>query len=172
MDSQGSPNMCFQNRLFYQRCLNAVISKRDYACKNNKATSLKKFWIIQELEEIPYHTIINNFVHLRSNKKIFSIVASHHPSNSLPPLSAFICCRVLLFSVASPTWWTWAWECSGSWWRTGRRPGMLQSMGSQRVRHAWETELKWHLSHDHYGSLSHHNAFPIYPPHALLKSQK
>ena len=29
---------------------------------------------------------------------------------------------------------------SGSWWWTGK-PGMLQSMGSQRVRHDWVTEL-------------------------------
>ena len=28
------------------------------------------------------------------------------------------------------------------WWWTGR-PGMLQSMGSQRVRHDWATELNW-----------------------------
>ena len=31
---------------------------------------------------------------------------------------------------------------SGSWWWTGR-PGMLQFMGSQRVRHNWATELNW-----------------------------
>ena len=31
---------------------------------------------------------------------------------------------------------------SGSWWWTGR-PGMLQFMGSQRVRHDWVTELNW-----------------------------
>ena len=37
-------------------------------------------------------------------------------------------------------WWTWVWVNSGSWWWTGR-PGMLQSMGSQRVRHNWVTEL-------------------------------
>ena len=30
---------------------------------------------------------------------------------------------------------------SGSWWWTVR-PSMLQSMGSQRVRHDWATELK------------------------------
>ena len=29
-----------------------------------------------------------------------------------------------------------------SWWWTGR-PGVLQSMGSQRVRHDWVTELNW-----------------------------
>ena len=42
--------------------------------------------------------------------------------------------------MASPTWWTWVWVSSRSWWWTGR-PGMLQSMGSQRVRHDWATEL-------------------------------
>ena len=31
---------------------------------------------------------------------------------------------------------------SGSWWWTGR-PGVLQSMGSQRVGHDWTTELNW-----------------------------
>ena len=34
------------------------------------------------------------------------------------------------------------WVNSGSWWWTGR-PGMLQSIGSQRVRHDWVTELNW-----------------------------
>ena len=29
-----------------------------------------------------------------------------------------------------------------SWWRTGK-PGVLQSMGLQRVRHDWATELNW-----------------------------
>ena len=31
---------------------------------------------------------------------------------------------------------------SGSWWWTGR-PGVLQSVGSQRVGHDWVTELNW-----------------------------
>ena len=41
--------------------------------------------------------------------------------------------------MASPTQWTEVWESYGSWWRTGR-PGVLQSMGSQRVRHKWVSE--------------------------------
>ena len=41
--------------------------------------------------------------------------------------------------MASLTQWTWVWASSGWWWRTGQ-PGMLQSMGSQMVRHDWETE--------------------------------
>ena len=44
--------------------------------------------------------------------------------------------------MASPTQWTWVWVNSGSWWWTGR-PGLLQSMGLQRVRHDWVTELNW-----------------------------
>ena len=42
--------------------------------------------------------------------------------------------------VASPTRWTWVWVSSGSSWWTGK-PGVLQSMGSQRVGHNWATEL-------------------------------
>jgi len=44
--------------------------------------------------------------------------------------------------MASPTRWTWVWVNSGSWWWTGR-PGVLQFMGSQRVRPDWATELNW-----------------------------
>ena len=44
--------------------------------------------------------------------------------------------------MASPTQWTWVWMDPGSWWWT-RRPGMLQFIGSQRVRHDGVTELNW-----------------------------
>ena len=44
--------------------------------------------------------------------------------------------------MASPTQWTWVWVNSRSWWWRGR-PGVLQSMGSQRVGHDWATELNW-----------------------------
>ena len=42
--------------------------------------------------------------------------------------------------MASLTQWTWVWINSRSWWWT-RRPVVLQSMGSPRVRHDWATEL-------------------------------
>ena len=42
--------------------------------------------------------------------------------------------------MASLTWWTWIWAISAHWWWTGR-PGVLQSMGSQRVGHDWVSEL-------------------------------
>ena len=42
--------------------------------------------------------------------------------------------------MASLTQWTWVWANSGDWWWTGR-PGVLWSMGSQRVGHDWMTEL-------------------------------
>ena len=44
--------------------------------------------------------------------------------------------------MASLTQWTWVWVNSGNWWWTGK-PGVLQSMGSQRVGHDWATELNW-----------------------------
>ena len=44
--------------------------------------------------------------------------------------------------IASLSQWTWVWVNSKSWWWTGR-PGMLQSMGLQRVRQDWVTELNW-----------------------------
>ena len=44
----------------------------------------------------------------------------------------------------SPTQWTSVSANSGRWWRTGK-PGVLQSMGLQRVVHDWATELNWTL---------------------------
>ena len=44
--------------------------------------------------------------------------------------------------MESLTQWTSVWVNSWSWWWTGR-PGMLQSMGLQRVRHGWAAELNW-----------------------------
>ena len=41
--------------------------------------------------------------------------------------------------MASLTQWTWVGTSSGSYWRTGK-PAVLQSMGSQRVRHDWATK--------------------------------
>ena len=43
--------------------------------------------------------------------------------------------------MALPTQWTWVWVNSRSWWWTGR-PGVVQSMGLQRVGHDWATELR------------------------------
>ena len=47
--------------------------------------------------------------------------------------------------MASPTQWIWVWANSRRQWRTWK-PGVLQSMGSQRVRHDWVTEqFKTHI---------------------------
>ena len=42
--------------------------------------------------------------------------------------------------MASPTQRAWVWVSSRRWWWTGK-PGAVQSMVSQRVRHDWATEL-------------------------------
>ena len=55
--------------------------------------------------------------------------------------------------ILSVTRWTWVWAGSGTWWWTGR-PGVLQSMGSQRVDtteqvnrteylYRWENKIQW-----------------------------
>ena len=44
--------------------------------------------------------------------------------------------------LVPPIWWTWVWVSSRSWWWTGK-PGVLQSMGSQRVGHDWVTDLNY-----------------------------
>ena len=50
--------------------------------------------------------------------------------------------------MASPTRWTWVWINSRAWRWTGR-PGVLQSMGSQRVGYNWATELNYTVFADH-----------------------
>ena len=57
--------------------------------------------------------------------------------------------------TASPTQWTRVWVNSRSWWWTGR-PGMLQFMGSRRVRRDWVTELNWtELNSPHWTSFTY-----------------
>ena len=52
---------------------------------------------------------------------------------------------------------TWVWASSRSWLRT-RKPGVLQSMGSQRVAHEWATEQQqWEDAHFPLGLLREKN---------------
>ena len=53
--------------------------------------------------------------------------------------------------------WTWVWVSSQVWWWTGK-PGVLQSMGSQKVRHNWATELNWY----HFASHTIRNASSLF----------
>ena len=73
--------------------------------------------------------------------------------------------------MASPAQWTWVWASSGSWWWTGK-PGVLQSMGSQRVRHYWVIKLNWCKVLDyllHIWTLQHYEVAIIAP---LLQVKK
>ena len=47
--------------------------------------------------------------------------------------------------MGSLTQWTWVWVNSRSWWWT-EKPGILQSMGSQRAGHNWVTELNLYVA--------------------------
>ena len=51
--------------------------------------------------------------------------------------------------MASPTWGTWVWTSSGCGWWTGK-PDVPQSMGFQRVRHDWATEMNWGIIEEAY----------------------
>ena len=53
--------------------------------------------------------------------------------------------------VASLTQGTWVWANSRRWWRTGK-PGVLQSIGLQRVGHDWVTSLLQIHSSNHFKS--------------------
>ena len=67
--------------------------------------------------------------------------------------------------MASQTQWTWIWVNSGSWRWTGR-PGVLQSMGSQRVRHEWITELNWtEMRYLLQRPAGRHGGTPLQQPH-------
>ena len=60
-------------------------------------------------------------------------------------------------SMASPTQRTWVWASSTRWWRTGKL-GVLQSMGSQRVRQNLRTEQQqqdWQYSYNLWFLSSH-----------------
>ena len=61
--------------------------------------------------------------------------------------------------MASLTQWTWVWVISGSWWWTGK-PGVLQSMGSQRIGHDRATELNWTEAQWQYTAW--HTPFPVW----------
>ena len=64
--------------------------------------------------------------------------------------------------MASLMQWTWVWVGSRSWWWTGK-PGVLQSMGLQRVRHNWATELNWSI----FTAASPRVTSPLTPGHSF-----
>ena len=51
------------------------------------------------------------------------------------------CQRMRWLDSISPSQWTWIWANPGRSWRTGK-PGMLESMGLERVRLDWTTEQR------------------------------
>ena len=64
-----------------------------------------------------------------------------------------------LDSVTNAMQWRWTWANSGTWWRTGR-PGMLQSVGSQRGGDDWVTQQQ--QQHLHWSPAPAHPTHPQY----------
>ena len=71
--------------------------------------------------------------------------------------------------MASLTRRTWVWTNSRSWWWTGS-PGVLRSMGSQRVGHDWATELNWNFWWCE--CLAFAAKTPIHPDFPLVSSEQ
>ena len=104
-----------------------------------------------------YHAFVKYLILLISRdppSQFFALLTGHFsisPASDVgmpwAPCLMFILCYVHSDRegdgwMASPTRWIRVWASSGWWWRTGK-PGVLQSMGSQRVRLDWVTELNW-----------------------------
>ena len=74
--------------------------------------------------------------------------------------------------MTSPTQWTWVWVSSGSSWWTGR-PGVLQSIGSQRVGQIewmnW-TKFNWTEAINKLSDLN--KALPMIEKMSKVKTQK
>ena len=64
--------------------------------------------------------------------------------------------------MASSARWTWIWASCGRWWRT-EKLDVLQSMGSQRFRHNWTTELNWTHPLSNWSVNLSSSSFNIYP---------
>ena len=71
--------------------------------------------------------------------------------------------------MTSLTQWTWVSASSGSWWWTGR-PGLLQSMGFQRVRHNWATEVNRNYIWRLWGHNLKSKPFDFYNLHGVIFS--
>ena len=73
--------------------------------------------------------------------------------------------------MASRTQWTWVWASSESWWWTGK-PGMLQFMGYQRVRHDWSDLAPTQSQHEDPRPWPHPNIIISQRPHLQKLSCK
>ena len=68
--------------------------------------------------------------------------------------------------MASLTQWTWVWaNCRRRWW--SGKPGMLQPMGSQRLRHDFMTEQWIHVSCS-FGFPSHLGYYQFWKTHLVI----
>ena len=70
--------------------------------------------------------------------------------------------------MALPTQWTWIWANSRRQWRTGK-PGMLQSMGSQRIRHDLVTEQQ--QNHFYMWNLNYGRNKPVFKTNRITDTE-
>ena len=92
------------------------------------------FW----LSKFDYPVVVQSLSHIQ----LFAIprMAALQASMSFTMSQSLL--KLMSWWMASLTQWKWVWASWRSWWWTGK-PGTLQSMGLQRIRHDWATELNW-----------------------------
>ena len=118
-------------------------SNRELDVKKAECQSIDAFelWCWRRLLRVPWTA-------RKSNQSILKEISPQYSLEGLmlkPKLQYFghLMQRTdSLGKILMPTQWTWVWVNSRSWWWTGR-PSVLQSTGSQGVRHDWVTELNW-----------------------------
>ena len=98
--------------------------------------SIKNKWLKKKKPQLIYYSVLKNlkpFVYKWEQGKYTSLTTFIERSIG----------RRWDGWMASPTQWTWVWASSRRWWRTGKFC-MLQSIGSQRVRHDQATKQQQH----------------------------
>ena len=93
---------------------------------------------------------IQNCIHFRCTVMQYTLGTNHQNKSSYhlslhkhaTVLLTIFLCGYMTFLWHLFYWYTWVWASSRSCWWTGK-PGVLQSMGSQRVGYDWVTEQNW-----------------------------
>ena len=132
---------CWVNNLCLTLCDPMDCSAPDFCFSLSEFTQTHAYWVGDAIQP-PHPPLTPNSSCLQSSPAIGSFPASQFFVSHGQSIGASASTSVLPTNIQGwfPLGFTGA--SSGSWRWTGK-PGVLQSMGSQRIRHNWETELNW-----------------------------
>ena len=129
------------NYLCLTLCDPTDCSAPDFCLSLSEFTQTHAYWVSDAIQP-PHPPLPPNSSCLQSYPAIGSFPVSQFFVSHGQSIGASASKSVLPMNIQGwfPLGFTGA--SSGSWWWTGK-PGVLQFMGSQRIRHNWETELNW-----------------------------